>query len=166
MQILRKVGRQEEELLERGKLTKSLTTPHAPPPKRKREEPDKGFNTKYEKRGSDNKAGKGPSRWKAPRNNTAKNKNNTIAKDEHTIGKRHMMESRTMWLKNEKRRNAAPVAAWTTTPEENAVSQSWLPQPSHTKIGETLNTHLNQELAHSQCTNLLQHDKNHLQRLT
>jgi len=49
MQILRKVGRQEEELLERGKLTKSITTPHAPPPKRKREEPDKGFNTKYEK---------------------------------------------------------------------------------------------------------------------
>jgi len=66
------------------------------------------------------------------------------------------MESRTMWLKNEKRRNAAPVAAWTTTPGENTVSQSWLPQPSHTKIGETLNNDLNQELAHSQCTNLLQ----------
>jgi len=49
MEILRKVGRQEEELLERGKLRKSLTTPHAPPPKRKREELDKGFNTKYEK---------------------------------------------------------------------------------------------------------------------
>jgi len=49
MEILRKVGRQEEELLERGKLTKSLTTPHAPPPKRKREEPDKGLNSKYEK---------------------------------------------------------------------------------------------------------------------
>jgi len=26
------------------------------------------------------------------------------------IGKRHTMESRTMWLKNERRRNAAPVA--------------------------------------------------------
>ena len=33
MEILRTVGRQEEELTERGKLTKSLTTPHAPPPK-------------------------------------------------------------------------------------------------------------------------------------
>jgi len=75
------------------------------------------------------------------------------------IGKRHTMESRMRWLKNEKRRNAAPVAAWTTTPGENAVSQSWLPQPSHTKIGETLNNHLNQELARSQCTNLLQYDK-------
>jgi len=88
MEILRKVGRQEEELLERGKLTKSLTTPHAPSPKRKREEPDKGFNTKYEKRGSDNKAGKGSSRWKAPRNNTAKIKNNTVAKDKHTDWKK------------------------------------------------------------------------------
>jgi len=113
MEILRKVSRQEEELLGGGKLTKLLTTPHAPLLKRKREELDKGFNTKYQKR-----------------------------------------------------RNAGPVAAWTTTPGENTVSQSWLPQPSHTKIGETLNNHLNQELAHSQCTNLLQHDKNHLKRLT
>jgi len=84
MEILRKVGREEEELLERRKLTKSRTTLHPPPPKRKREEPDKGFNTKYEKTGLDNKAGKGPSRWKAPRNNTAKNKINATAKDEHT----------------------------------------------------------------------------------
>jgi len=82
------------------------------------------------------------------------------------IGKRHTMESKTMWLKNGKGKNAAHVAAWTTTPGENAISQSWLPQPSDTKIGETLNNHLNQELAHSQCTNLLQHDSNHLQRLT
>jgi len=88
MEILRKVGRQEEELLDRGKLTKSLTTPHAPRPKRKREEPDKGFNTKYKKRGLDNKAEKGPSQWKAPRNNTAKNKNNSVAKDEHTDWKK------------------------------------------------------------------------------
>jgi len=88
IEILRKVGRQEEELLERGKLTKSLMTPHAPPPKRKREEPDKSFNTKYEKRGSGNKPGKASSRWKAPRNNTAKNKNNTVAKDEHTDWKK------------------------------------------------------------------------------
>ena len=51
MEILRRVGRQEEELTERGKLTKSLTTPHAPPPKRKREDPEKGFNTKVDKKG-------------------------------------------------------------------------------------------------------------------
>ena len=88
MEILRKVGRQEGELRERGKLTKSLMTPHTPPSKRKREESAKGFITKYEKRGSDNKAGKGPSWWKAPRNNTAKNKNNTIAKDKHTDWKK------------------------------------------------------------------------------
>jgi len=88
MEILRQVSRQEEELLERGKLTKSLTTPPAPRPKRKGEESDKEFNTKYEKRGSDNKTGKGQSRWKAPRNNTAKNKNNTVQKDEHTDWKK------------------------------------------------------------------------------
>ena len=33
MEIFTKVARQEEELLERGKLTKSLTTLRAPPPK-------------------------------------------------------------------------------------------------------------------------------------
>jgi len=166
MEILRQVGRQEEELLERGKLTKSLTTPHARPPKRKREESDKGFNTKYEKRGSENRAGKGSSRWKAPRNNSAKIKNKLLRRTNIPIGQKHTMESKTMWLKNEKTRNATLVVVWTTTHGENAVSQSWSQQPSHTKIGETLNNHLNQELAHSQCTNLLQHDKNHLQRLT
>jgi len=88
MEILRKVGRQEEELLERGKLTKSLMTPHKPPPKWKLEESDRGFNTKYAKKGSDNKTGKGSSRWKPPRNNTAKNKNNTAVKDEHTDWKK------------------------------------------------------------------------------
>ena len=46
MESLRKVGRQEKELLGRGKLSKSLTIPHAPPPKRKHEESDSGFNTK------------------------------------------------------------------------------------------------------------------------
>jgi len=61
VEILRKVGRQEEELLERGKLAKSLTTPHAAPHKRKPEEADTGLNTTYQKRGSNNKAGKGPS---------------------------------------------------------------------------------------------------------
>ena len=42
MEILRRVGRQEEELTEREKLTKSLTTPHTPPPKRQRERSGKG----------------------------------------------------------------------------------------------------------------------------
>jgi len=88
MEILRKLGRQEEELLERGKLRKSLTTMHTPPPKRKQEEPDRGYYTKYEKMGLDNKAGKGPSRWKGPRNNTAKNKHNTVVKEEHTDRKK------------------------------------------------------------------------------
>ena len=77
-----------------------------------------------------------------------------------------MTESRTRWLKNEKGRNAALVAAWTTTPGENVLSQSWLPQPSYTKIGETLNNHSNQELAHSQCINLLPPDKHKVQRVT
>ena len=165
MEILGKVGRQEEELLEKGKLTKSLRTPHALPPKGKREESDKGFNTKYEKKGSDNKARKGSSQWKTPRNNTTKKLIRILQRTTIPIGKRHTMELRTRWVKNEQRRNATPVAAWTTTPGESAVSQSWLPQPSHTKIRETLNNHLNQDLAHSRCTNLLQHDKNNLQRL-
>jgi len=82
------------------------------------------------------------------------------------IGKRHAMESRTMWLKNERGRNAALVVTWTTTPGEHSVSQSWSLQPEHTKIGETLNNHLNQGLVESQCTNPLQHDKNNLQKLT
>ena len=88
MESFRKVGRQEKELLGRGKLSKSLTIPHAPPPKRKHEESDSGFNPKQEKKGSDNKAGKGSSQGKAPRNNSAKNKNNTAAKDEHTDWKK------------------------------------------------------------------------------
>ena len=86
MEILRRVGRQEEELTERGKLTKSLTTPHAPPPKRKREEPEKGFNTKNESRGPANKPRKGDSRWKSPRTSSAKIKNES--KNEHTDWKK------------------------------------------------------------------------------
>jgi len=111
MEILRKVVRQEEELLERGKLTKSLTTPHAPTPKPKREEPDKGFNTRYEKKGSENKTGKGPSRWKAPRNNTGRNWNNTVAKDEHTDWKKAQDGIKHDVVEKRKRRNAALVVA-------------------------------------------------------
>ena len=156
MEILRKVGRQEEELLERGKLTKSLTTPQAPPPKRKREEPDKRCNIipnmkkgdwtiKLERDHPDGKP------REIPRQEI---ETILLRRTNILIGKKHKTESKTMWLTNEKRRNAALVAAWTTTPGENAVSQLWLPQPSHTKIGETLNNHLNQELALSQCSKL------------
>ena len=56
-----------------------MSTPHAPP-KRKREEPDKGFNTKQK---SQDTKGKGPSRWKTPRKNPPKNKK-VDTKDEHT----------------------------------------------------------------------------------
>ena len=88
MQILKKGGRREEELLESGKLKKFLTTLHAPPPKGKWEESDKGFKTEYEEKRSVNKCGKGSSQWKSPQNNTAKNKINTTAKDEHTDWKK------------------------------------------------------------------------------
>jgi len=47
---LREVGRQEEALLERGKLSKFVSTMHNPAPKRKREGSEKGFNMKFEKR--------------------------------------------------------------------------------------------------------------------
>jgi len=89
-----------------------------------------------------------------------------VAKDEHTDWKKAHDGSKDDVVEKQKRRNDAPVVAWPTTPAENAVSQSWSQQPSHTKIGETLNNYLNQERAHSQCPNLRQHDKNHLQRLT
>jgi hypothetical protein len=88
MEILRKVGRQEEELRERGKITKSIATPHAPPPKRKREEPEKGFNTKFKRGGTENKSQKNPSRWKAPRTPQTKVKTNNNLKDEHTDWKK------------------------------------------------------------------------------
>jgi len=68
---LREVGRQEEELLKRGKLSKSIATPHNPTPKRKREASEKGFNTKFEKK--NNKPRKeNTSGWKSPRTATAK----------------------------------------------------------------------------------------------
>ena len=118
------MGRPEEELLERGKLRKSLTTPHAPPPKRKREEPDKGFNTKYEKRDRTIKLERDHPNGKVGEITPQEIETILLRKTNIPIGKEHTTESRTMWLKNEKRRNAARVAAWTTTPGENSVSQS------------------------------------------
>jgi len=100
MEILRKVGRQEEELQEREKFTISLTTPHAPPPKRKREEPDKGFNTKYEKRNRTIKLEKDLLDRKLLEITPQKIKLMPLRRTSIPIGKRHTMESRTMWLKN------------------------------------------------------------------
>jgi len=54
IKTLREVGRQEEELLERGKLLKSISTPHNLAPKRKGEASEQGFNTKFKKK-NDNK---------------------------------------------------------------------------------------------------------------
>jgi len=45
IETLREVSRQEEELLEGGKLLKSVSTPDNCAPKRKREGSEKGFNT-------------------------------------------------------------------------------------------------------------------------
>jgi len=50
IETLPEVGRQEEEHLERGKLSKSISTPHNPAPKRKREVSEQGFNTKFKKK--------------------------------------------------------------------------------------------------------------------
>jgi len=83
IETLWEVGRQEEELLERGKLWKSISTPHNPAPKCKREGSEKGFNTKFEKK-KDNKPQKdNTSRWKSPRTTTAKQNGNN-SKDKHT----------------------------------------------------------------------------------
>jgi len=50
IETLQEVGRLDEELLERGKLSKSMSAPHNPGPKRNREGSEKGFNTKFEQR--------------------------------------------------------------------------------------------------------------------
>ena len=87
IETLREVGRQEEELLERGKLSKSISTPHNPAPKRKREGSEKGFNTKFEKKKDDKRRKDNTSRWKSPRTTTAK-RNGNNSKDEHTDWKK------------------------------------------------------------------------------
>ena len=82
------MGRQEEELLERRKLTKSLTTQHAPPHKRKREEADKSFNSKYNKVDRTIELERDRPKRKAPRNNSSKNKSYTVAKYDHANWKK------------------------------------------------------------------------------
>jgi len=53
IETLREVARQEEELLERGNLSKSISTPHNHGPKRKREASEQEFNTKFKKKNED-----------------------------------------------------------------------------------------------------------------
>ena len=53
METLRDIGRQEEELLERRKLSRAISTPETTMVKRKRDDTNKGFNTKVEKRTAD-----------------------------------------------------------------------------------------------------------------
>jgi len=84
---LREVGRQEEELLERGKLLKSISTPHNPAPKRKREGSEKGFKTKFKKKNDNKPLKDNTSRWKSPQTTTAKRNGNNF-KDEHTDWKK------------------------------------------------------------------------------
>ena len=71
MEPLRDVGRQEEELLKRGKLSRAITTPQTTMVKRKRDDTNKGFNTKVEKREvdgyTDMERKNYASRWKAVR---------------------------------------------------------------------------------------------------
>ena len=50
METLREVGGQEEELPERQKLSRAITTPQTATVKRKRDDTNKGFNTKVEKK--------------------------------------------------------------------------------------------------------------------
>ena len=84
MEILRDVGRQEEELLERRKLSRAITTPQTTTVKRKRDDTTKGFNTKFEKKGPDGYTDKQrtdfTSRWKAVR---ATHHQTTNIKDNH-----------------------------------------------------------------------------------
>ena len=71
METLRDIGRQEEELHERRKLSRAITSPPTTTVKRKRDDTTKGFNTKFEKRGPDGYTDKQrknfTSRWKATR---------------------------------------------------------------------------------------------------
>jgi len=87
IETVQEVGRQEKEVLERGKLAKSISTPGNPASKRKREGSEKGFNTKFEKKNENKPRKENTSRWKSPRTTTAKRTGNN-SKDEHTDWKK------------------------------------------------------------------------------
>ena len=88
METLRDVGRQEEELLEQRKLSRAITTPHTTTVKRKRDDTNKGFNTKVEKKGSGgytNTERKNYAwRWKAVRSTLGQKTLIDSSKNEHT----------------------------------------------------------------------------------
>ena len=88
METLRDVGRQEEELLERRKLSRTLTTPHTTTVKRKGDDTNKAFNTKVEKKVADsytNTERKNyASPWNAVRSTLGQKTQIDSAKDEHT----------------------------------------------------------------------------------
>ena len=96
-ETVRDVGRQEEELLERRKLSREITTPQTTTVKQKRDDTTKGSTTKFEKKRPDGYTDKQrkdfTSRWNAVR--TAPNKA-TITKDnsknEHTDWKKAQKE--------------------------------------------------------------------------
>ena len=82
LETLRQVGRQEE-LLVGGKLSKSISNPHNPPPKCKREGSENGFNTKFEKKNENKPRKENTSQWKSPWTTPAKRTGNN-SNDEHT----------------------------------------------------------------------------------
>ena len=88
METLRDVGRQEEELLERRKLSRTITTPQTTRAKRKRDDTTKGFNTKFEKKGPDGYTDKQrkefTSHWKAVRTTANQTNLKDNSRDEHT----------------------------------------------------------------------------------
>jgi len=122
IETLREVGRQEEELLEHGKLSQSISTPHNPAPKRKREGSEKGFNTKFQKK-NDNKPRKdNTSRWNL-HGQQLQSKPVKIPKMSIPTGRKLMKELPKKWLKKGRGKSNALVAPSTTTPRENVESR-------------------------------------------
>ena len=87
METLQEVGRQEEELLKQRKLSRAITTPHTTTVKRKRDDTNKGFNTKIEKKGADGytdtERKSYASRWKAVRSTSGQKTQIDSSKNEH-----------------------------------------------------------------------------------
>ena len=85
---MRDVGRQEEELLERRKLSRAITIPHTTTVKQKRDDTNNEFNTKVEKKVADgytNTERKNyTSRLKAVRSISGQKTQIDSSKDEHS----------------------------------------------------------------------------------
>ena len=88
METLREVGRQEEELLERRKLSRAITTPQTTTVKQKRDDTNKGFNTKVEKKGADGytdtERKNYASRWQAVQSTSGQKTQIDSSKNEHS----------------------------------------------------------------------------------